>query len=108
MTAIANHMYLYWKGMLVLQLLRRRNPERQPADLVFERPGGTAYHRGIEPQPARQQKVMSGLRRRLHLPVAAVLTVRMLSIIPCVAGERQPFNLHVSDIDLAHLIIDER
>src|SRR5216683_4114038 len=107
MTAIANQMYLCRKGMLVLQLLRRRNPESQPADLVFESPGGTAYYRGVEPQPTRQQKVMFGPWCCLHLPVAAILAVCLLPAMLCRAGERQPFNLHAPDIDLVHLTIDE-
>src|SRR6266851_3365158 len=107
MTVVANHMYLCRKGVLVLQFLRRRNPERQPADLVFERPGGTAYYRGVEPHPARQQKVMFGPRCRLHLPVAAILTICLLPAILCRVGERQPFNLHAPYIDLVHLTSDE-
>src|SRR5260370_15748260 len=108
MTAIADHMYLGRKGMLVLQLRRRRTPDRQPADLVFEGPGSAAYYRSVEPQPARQQKVMFGPRCRLHLPVAAILTVCLLPAMLCHAGERQSFNLHAPDIDLVHLTIDER
>src|SRR5260370_3156082 len=103
MTAIADHMYLCRKGMLVLQLLRRRNPERQPADLVFEGPGSAAYYRSVEPQPARQQKVMFGPRCRLHLPVAAILTVCLLPAILFHAGKRHSFTIHPPHSYLLHL-----